>query len=242
MNSKIESGINTYVGHFDRLIDICESFGASYRPVPQNLLIPSLRMQSDEIKAAITAVDYALPAYITAEGARHAKFSLLPPLATRVQAVAIILDLPESIIVRIKEVVRKIRGQRAHKLPVNPPTEEPTKHISVSQTSFNEQIEHLNLLIALVESQPAYAPEETDLTVASLKILLDDMRQLNADVLVTEPPLTAARQHRNELLYAPKTGMMDTGIAVKEYVKAAFGTSSPQYKEVKPITFRNQKL
>jgi hypothetical protein len=242
MSSKIESGINTYVGHFDRLIDACESFGASYRPVPQNLLIPALRAQSEAVKAAITAVDSALPAYVAAEGARYAKFALLPPLATRVQAAAAVLGLPESIIVHIKEVVRKIRGQRAQKLPDNPPEGDTEKHISVSQKSFDEQIEHLNQLIALVDSQPAYVPAETDITVASLKIFLEDMRALHSAAVAAGFPVDAARQHRNELLFAPQTGMMPTGLAVKEYVKAAFGASSPQYKEVKPITFKNRKL
>jgi hypothetical protein len=59
-------------------------------------------------------------------------------------------------------------------------------------------------------------------------------------VLVAEVPLASARQERNKLLYAPKTGMMDTALAVKEYVKAVFGTSSPQYKEVQHIRFRNK--
>jgi hypothetical protein len=36
--------------------------------------------------------------------------------------------------------------------------------------------------------------------------------------------------------------MMDTGLAVKEYVKAVFGVANPQYRQVRQITFRNQKL
>ncbi|MDR1675743.1 MAG: hypothetical protein LBR86_04675 [Tannerella sp.] len=243
MSSRIESGINTYVGHFDRLIDVCEGFGPSYNPVPQSLQIATLRTQSERVKTAITAVDMAFPGYVTAENARRETFALLPPLATRVQAVAAVLGLPDAIMVHIKEVVRKIRGQRAHK--IKPDTglgAEPAKHISVSQVSFNEQIEHLNRLIALVESQPAYTPAEPDLAVSALTALLNEMRTTHAAVMTADVPLANARQERNKLLYAPKSGMIDTALAVKEYVKAVFGASSPQYKEVNHIRFENRKI
>jgi hypothetical protein len=241
MNSKIESGINTYVGHFDQLADICESFGSQYNPIPPNLHITALRFQSTEIKRSIAAVDNALPIFAAAESARQEKFSVLPQRATRVQAVATVLDLPDAVLVLIRETVRKIRGQRARKIADVPQEDESQKHVSVSQKSFVEQIDHLSRLIALVSSQPAYTPSENDLTVSALNTLLDEMRATNSNAVTTEITLTAARQERNRLLYTPKTGMMDTGLAVKEYVKAVFGTSSQQYKQVRKITFRNQK-
>lgn len=242
MISKNESGINTYVGHFDLLTDICESFGLQYSPVPENLRISALRSQSLKIKESVAAVDSALSVFATAESARRDKFSLLPQLATRVHAEASVFGLPEAVLVLIKEAVRKIRGERAQKPVDNTPEGEPQKHISVSQTSFNEQVEHLSRLIALVESQPAYTPAEAELSVTALTALRDEMRTTNHAAVAAEISLTAARQERNRLLYAPGTGMMATGLAVKEYVKAVFGVSSQQYKEVRPISFKNQKL
>jgi hypothetical protein len=35
--------------------------------------------------------------------------------------------------------------------------------------------------------------------------------------------------------------MTDTALAVKEYVKAAFGTGSPQFRGVKRISFKTRK-
>jgi hypothetical protein len=242
MTSTIESGINTYAGNFDKLIDVCASFGTLYSPVPLNLQIASLREQSAKIKEAITFVDKVQATSVDAEDARQKVFSILLPLITRVQAMAIILGLPDAIIVHVKEIVRKIRGQRAHKIKIDPSEEPQKKYISVSQVSFNEQIEHLNQLIALLKSQPSYIPSETDLTTLALDQLLLDMQTTNARVVEAEVSLANARQNRNELLYAPKTGMMDSGLAVKEYVKAVFGYTSPQYKQVKHISFRNKKI
>ena len=69
-----------------------------------------------------------------------------------------------------------------------------------------------------------------------------DMRSTYEISKRAELALATARQQRNELLYEPKTGMMDTALAVKDYVKAVFGAASPQYKEVKHIQFRNKKI
>jgi hypothetical protein len=242
MNITSESGVNTSLNNFSKLIDICESMGASYNPVPQNLQIAILKEHAVNVKGAITHVDKTQAISITAEDARQKTFSTLLPLVTRVQAIAIVLGLPDAIIVHVKEIVRKIRGQRARKIKSDQTEEETKKHISVSQLSFGEQIEHLNQLIALLKSQPAYTPAETDLTVTALDQLLLAMQTTNAEAMETEVALANARQERNQLLYAPKTGMIDIALAVKEYVKAVFGASSPQYKMIKHISFKNRKI
>ncbi|MDR0603590.1 MAG: hypothetical protein LBG80_04715, partial [Bacteroidales bacterium] len=131
---------------------------------------------------------------------------------------------------------------RAHKIKIDPLEENPQKHVSVSQVSFNEQIEHLNQLISLLKHQSTYTPTEPDLTIQALEQMYHNMQSTNDRFVEVEAALTTARQERNKLLYAPKTGMMDTALAVKEYVKAAFGAASPQYKEVKHISFKNRKL
>jgi hypothetical protein len=246
MSSKVESGMNTYVGNFHKLINVCEGFGASYNPSPEALKIANLKNQAANIQAAINASDALLPDFITAEGARRTKFNLLQPLSTRVQAATVILNLPDAVTARVKEIVRKIHGKRARAIkpePENAPEgQEPAKHISVSQVSFNEQIEHLNQLIVILGSQAAYDPAESDLTVPFLNQLLSDMRDTNEAVMKASVPLANARQERDRLLYTPKTGMIDTALAVKEYVKAVFGASSSQYKDVRRIKFENRKL
>jgi hypothetical protein len=240
MSSQIESGIMTYVGHFRQLIDVCAGFGASYNPQAQSLTISALEVQLTGVQGAINLVDSLLPEYVAAESARHKTFTQMPEIALRVQATAIVLGLPDGIITRIKEVIRKIRGERAHKLAPEPPEGDTQKHISVSQTSFNEQIEHFNQLIDLAISQPSYTPAESDIQEAALKSLLGEMRLTNDAVMAARTPLTTARHERDRLLFTPKTGMIDTALAVKEYVKAVFGYNSPQYREVNHISFRNR--
>jgi hypothetical protein len=242
MGSQTESGINTYTAHFRLLINICKGFGDSYSPRNSALETAALETQLTAVQTYINLVDTLIPVWLTAVGVRQNTFAPIAPLTTRVQATAIVLDLPATIITRIRETVRKIRGVRSHRLTDKDTTGadgEQVKHVSVSQTSFNEKIEHFNQLIDLVASQPAYNPAETDLSVASMIMLLNSMRESNNAVMAATVPLTAARQERDILLFAPGTGMTDTALLVKEYVKAIFGASSPQYREVHHIKFRN---
>jgi hypothetical protein len=245
MKSTTESGMNTYIGHFQMLIGVCDGFGIRYKPQSPALQIPAMQVQLTGVQDAVKNVDALVPVYVTAESARRDVFALMPPLATRVQAAAAVADLPEAIMTHIKETVRKIRGRRAKKISDDDAAQDgntPVKHVSVAQLSFNEQIEHFNQLLELVASQPSYAPSETELSVPSLRMLLGNMRNTNNAVMAAATPLTTARQARDLLLFAPKTGMIDTALAVKLYVKAAFGARSPEYREVNHISFRNRKI
>jgi type I site-specific restriction endonuclease len=245
MASIIESGMSTYLAHFQQLINVCMSFGARYNPQTFALQIMNLALRHHEVQNAVNLVDSLLPDYIAAESERLSKFAGVPELATRVQASAIALKLPPAIIIHIREVVRKIRGARAKAIkPVDltDPDAKAEKHISVSQTSFNEQIEHFNQLIQLVASQSQYTPYEEDLLPAQLTAILNSLRTTNDAVMQILAPLTAARQARNALLFAPETGMIDIALAVKQYVESVFGAKSPQYKEVNHIKFKNRKI
>ena len=46
---------------------------------------------------------------------------------------------------------------------------------------------------------------------------------------------------RNQSLYNPLTGLVQTAKEVKQYVKSVFGTTSPQYKQVSGLEFKIRK-
>lgn len=54
--------------------------------------------------------------------------------------------------------------------------------------------------------------------------------------------LSNARLNRNVILYKPDTGVVVVAIAVKTYIKAVFGATSPQYKQVSGVEFQKQQL
>ncbi|MDR1563187.1 MAG: hypothetical protein LBS54_08955 [Dysgonamonadaceae bacterium] len=242
--SRSEAGTNTYVGNLDILIDKCSIFGPVFNPQNQDLQIESLKELSAHVKHSINDVDYLLAQAVFAEGNRQERFAQLLPTVTRVLAVAISLRLAEAALIHIREIVRKIRGTRAKPILPTPPLEgeEPKKYNSVSQRSFREQIEHLNQLILIVSAQPLYKPAEQDLSVDSLIKLKNEMGVVHDAATRVADELEEARIERDKLLYTPVTGMMDTALAVKEYVKAIFGAASPEYKDIKHLKFKNKKI
>jgi hypothetical protein len=113
---------------------------------------------------------------------------------------------------------------------------------AASHRTFTDQIEHLMQLIELVEGQPGYLPSVADLTPPALRLYAGELASLNRMAFTAESTLATARRERNEILYAPVTGMIDTALAVKEYVKGVFGAASPEFKEVNHIHFQGKKI
>jgi len=144
-------------------------------------------------------------------------------------------------------LVRKLQGRRA----TPKMTEEEKKvaaeagnevtEISSSQMSFDNRIDNLDKLVKLLTSVTAYAPNEADLKVTALTTLLTDLKAKNTAVITAEAPLVNARIARNDVLYKAGTGVVDTSVDVKTYVKSVFGATSPQYKTISGLTFTNRK-
>ena len=121
------------------------------------------------------------------------------------------------------------------------PVEETTKNISASQMSFDQRIENLDKLIQLLAAQPAYIPNEPELSVAGLTTTLNTMRTTNTTAVNAYTPVSNARINRNTVLYAEGTGLVDIAGDVKIYVKSVFGATSPQYKQVSGLKFTKVK-
>ncbi|MDR3194103.1 MAG: hypothetical protein LBT76_02270 [Tannerella sp.] len=180
--------------------------------------------------------------YLTGISNREAAFEAVKKILSRIYKTAEILSLNPSALKAIKELIRKLRGERAvaKKAQGGNAGDGASKAVyrSVSQLSFDQRIEHFSELVALLQGLPEYAPNEADLTVAHLGALLENMRATNLAVVDAHILLTNARNSRNHLLYAAETGLVDVALDVKKYILAAFGAGSDEYEEVKKITFR----
>ena len=106
--------------------------------------------------------------------------------------------------------------------------------------SFDSRIENLDKLIKLISSVPAYAPNEEELKISSLTTLYNELKAKNTAVMQAVVPISNARITRNEILYKEKTGLVDVALDVRAYVKSIFGATSPQYKQISKISFKNR--
>jgi hypothetical protein len=247
MASTSETGHAKTVANFEQLTIDCTALGTTYNPSNPVIKLTALTAQLTAGKNAIAAVNAAQAANTNAIAARDVVFSPLSKLSTRIlnslKASGTTLQVDES----AQSLVRKLQGRRATaKL-----TDEEKKtaeaagksvtEISSSQMSFDNRIDNFDKFIKLLTSVTLYAPNETDLKVATLTTTLADLKAKNLAVVNSETALSNARIARDKILYDDNTGMVDISVDVKSYVKSIYGATSPQYKQISKLKFTNRK-
>ncbi|MDP4202020.1 MAG: hypothetical protein Q8861_04950 [Bacteroidota bacterium] len=243
MTSTSETGHAKNVANFDQLIATVISFGTQYKPSRTELQIPALQALAASARASLNKVDTALPAYKNAVAAREVKFSPLSKLTTRLLNTVKSTTTTVAVDDNVKSLVYKIQGAKATpKLTEEEKTAlaaegKSTKEISASQMSYDSRLENLNKLLLQLGSIPEYRPNEPELQVATLRQLYNDMNTLNTTVVTAQTALDNARIARNEVLYKEINGLVDIAADAKTYVKAVFGASAPQFRQVSKIKF-----
>lgn len=242
MASNTETGHAKNVATFEDLISFCTAYGATYNPTKAALKIPALTAQLAAANAALQAVKVAKTTYDNATNAREIAFKPLKSLATKiVNSIAATEATPQTVD-DVKSVNNKIQGRRAKAIE-KPGADtiaadaEPVKIISVAQQSYNKMVDHFAQLVATLTAEPKYFPNEPELKVAALNILVADLRAKNTAVINATTALSNARIARDKVIYAETTGLIDVSLAVKQYVKSLFGATSPQFKQVSGLRF-----
>ena len=247
MTSQTETGHAKNVANFETLITNVTGFGTAYNPSKDSIKLPALTALLATAKGAITDVNSAEPAYKNAVSARDLAFKPLSKLITRVNNSLKASDSSSQVDDNAMTLVRKLQGRRS-----TPKMTEEEKQaaiaegkevneISSSQMSYDSRVDNFDKLVKLLASVPEYAPNETELTTESLTTLYNDLSAKNSAVINATVPLNNARIARDQVLYAPLSGLVDISVDVKTYVKSAFGTTSPQYKAISGLKFIKRK-
>ena len=207
------------------------------------LCYPRCKPCQHEAGAALASINEAIPAYNAAVAAREVLFSPLSKLVTRVMNFLKASGVSAQVYDQVNTVARKVKGTRASAIiksetPVEgaKPVPEP-KQVSATQMSYDSRAENFGKMIQLLTGIAEYNPNEEDLKVTTLGSLMDELKAKNNAVITAEVPLSNARIARNEVLYTETTGLCDIALIVKNYVKAIFGTTSPQYKQISKLKF-----
>lgn len=245
MAKNSETGHAKNVANFESLISVITGFGAVYNPSRQSIVIAALSSLLQNAKNALSLVNSTSGRNSIAIAARTDGFKPLSSLATRILNALSSSGSTKQINDTARSLVRKIQGKRATpKLTDEQKAALKTegiekKEISSSQMSFDNRLENLDKLIQLLSEVPQYAPNETDLQVSTLTNYYNNLKETNTAVLATENQISNARLSRNEILYKPDSGLVDTAAAAKMYVKSLFGATSPQYKQVSGLAFKS---
>ena len=240
MPSTSEVGHAKNVANFADLIAYCTAYGATYNPSKTALQLTSLNTLLTSAQTELANVTTAKNTFDTVTGDRQIAFEPLKSLATKVINALSVTDATEQTLADAKTINNKLQGKRATPITETPPPENgnpPSNTVSVSRQSYDMLTENFSALIDLVSSIPSYTPNEADLTTASLTTFHANLQTANTNVTNAEVAYSNARISRNSVLYTESTGLVEIASDVKKYVKAIFGATSPQYKQISGIKF-----
>lgn len=238
MASTSETGHAKNVANFETLISFCIGYGTAYNPTNPNITIPNLQAKFEEAKLKLKAVKDTKVPFDVATAERQLKFKTVKPLATRIINILIAQNATTPTINDARTIIRKLNGKRTDESTSATPVD---SQISVSQQSYDRQADSFEQLIVLAQNEPLYNPNETELTVASMQTLFNDLTAANTAVRNAYVPYSNAIIARNNNLYSDDTALVNTAFDVKNYVKALFGATSPQYRQISGLVFKRPR-
>ena len=245
MPSTSETGHAKNVANFEDLISFSTGYGATYNPSKEALKVANLNTRLANARTVLNEVKTTQTAFNNATNKRMDAFKPLKSLATKIINALDATDASAETVKDARTINRKIQGQRATPKTVSSPPAAQVegaadKTISASQQSYDQQIEHFAKLVELLSSDSNYKPNEADLTVAANQTKLAALKAANTDVVKTYTNWSNSRSARTNTLYNPLTGLVNTALDVKKYIKSIFGALSPQFKQVSKLEFRNR--
>lgn len=242
MASTSEIGHAKNVANFQDLISFVTSYGATYNPSKNGLRLPQLTALQTASQTKLAEVVAKNTAFNNAVNDRMTAFDGLKALSTRLVNALESTDATTEKIKDAKVFNRKLQGKRASSgdAPTDPNAQVPAT-ISASQLSYDQQIQHFAGLISVLQTEASYLPNELELKIATLTAKQADLTAKNNGVSTAYSAVSNTRISRNKTLYDTGTGLVDTALEVKKYVKSIYGASSPEFTQVNKIQFKNLK-
>lgn len=239
MSSSAETGHAKNLANFQSLIEFVSGYGAMYNPSKATLKIPHLNLIATNAHAKLADVIQKNTEYNSAVNNRIIAYQNLRTLSTRLINALQATEASKEMVNNAKVYHRKLHGRRATSSNVitdlNVPA--PVK-ISVSQLSFDQQVQHFASLISVLKSEPSYTPNEDELKINTLNNKQNDLMNKNQEVSVAYVNVSNSRIMRDRTLYDDTIGLVDVATEVKKYVKSIYGASSPEFNMIKSIRFR----
>lgn len=242
MTSQSETGHAKNISAFKTIINFCQGYGADYNPAADPLKLNNLQTQLSNVQTAQSEFIKKQTTLNIATDKRIKTFEQLKPLTTKTLNALSVSGVSPNNLDTAKTITRKIFGKRAAKVkqPADP-GQPPINTVSVSQLSYANQVAHFSSFIELLSSLPEYKPNENELKISSLQAYLGQLESVNASLTQAATDASNSQIIRNNYLYAPSTGIIDTALQLKAYVKSVYGATSPQYKQVSGIEFSRKR-
>jgi hypothetical protein len=245
MGTPSETGLNKNLDNFDGITTDVKGL-KKYDPANPALLISALMAKASYARNTFSVLSNVLPALSEAMRVRSEAFEPLNDTVSRVVSSLKSYPISKLELENVMTLVRKIKGTRAkpkltkEEKTVREEEGKSTKEISTSQLSYSSRLENLEKLISLLTSFAFYTPNEEELSVPGLKKYYNDLLAKNQAVEVAAVPVFNARIERDKALYAKNDGNVDTGNAVKAYVRSVYGNKSTEFQRITKFIFKGK--
>lgn len=238
--STSEVGHAKNIANFEELISYCTGYGARYSPTNADIEVAGLNTKLASAQAAHSSVLNSGAAFKLQTNKRKEEFKNIKKLSTRIMNALAVSGADKQAVADARTINKKIQGTAA-----NPKTNEleegqETKETrSTSEQSYDKILDHFESLLTFLTQVPEYAPNENDLKLTSLQTKLTAMKTENTRHIDSVTALSNETIARNRELYDEETGLVPRAKMVKQYVKSIYGSSSPEYRQVNGIRFRD---
>lgn len=239
-----ETGHAKNVANFAPFTSTCKTFGVRYNPVKVALTTAKMELQLKVAQKMMNDLNRVHSAYTTAVTEREMGFNDLYVLTSGILGALESSDTPKGIIVDAKTVIHKIKGTSRPKKSLsaaagtNPEGPvPPAKNHASAKKSFDNRLESLDKLIALLSGNPNYKPNEAELSIAGIKDMQASLIATHNIAEVAYINLSDMRTQRDNLLYLDADNLFDITKAVKSYVRSVFKASSNESKQLTRFKF-----
>lgn len=239
-SSVSETGHAINVANFQTLITYCTGYGVTYNPVSDAITIPKLQTKYDAAKQKLNETEAQKDVLNTAVNERMAAFDGLETLCTKATNAFAVSGATAADIKDLQAINKKIQSP-GRKKTTRSRDETELKSISTSQQSYDSKINFFINFIQFLEAKSFYRPNEDELKTEALHTKLDAMQRKNSNFDVAFFNYSKQLNARNNELYHPTTGLVQTSKDVKKYVRSIFGASSPEYRLLNSIPFTSSK-
>lgn len=241
MASTSEVGHAKNIANLNLLNTNIIALGATYNPSNPKLLLTNLQSIYTTALSQQGSVNNLVAPYSIAVDARETIFKPLNRELTKLRkAYKTTEGVTQVQLEDFMTIIRKLKGEKKSKdKPTTDPNEEQETH-SVSQMSYDQRTNTMDLLIALLQNTPNYNPNEAEYKVVTYQAKKASMLQATQAVADTFVPLNNARSTRNSTLYNAEENLINIANKAKDYLFTILDTSSAQYKAIAKIKFKKR--
>lgn len=215
---------------------------AKYKPSNLDLTIDALQDLRTATNASMQEVSDALAQWRTKAKDRALEIEKMPALAAQAVNLLAANGADKERVAQAKTYLRKLQGKRAAPAAVDnpdtPDVDESQQSISASQKSAAQMIANFKTLVDFLKEQAEYQSVNiAGLKPEDLTAFADQVEASHNESIIAAAQVTSKRANRTNLISDNDDSIVKRAAAVKNFVFAAYGGKSVEYKTVKGIKF-----